>query len=65
MLSSPYGPLLRNLLVVLNPQNRFSYDTEVVDVVMTMKANSALISSGWTVTGFVVMVGCNQQQHYK
>jgi ABC-type multidrug transport system fused ATPase/permease subunit len=35
--------------------NRFSYDTEVVDVTMTIKASAALISFGWFATGVIVM----------
>jgi ABC-type multidrug transport system fused ATPase/permease subunit len=35
--------------------NRFSYDADVVDINMTMKANTALISVGWVVTGISVM----------
>jgi ABC-type multidrug transport system fused ATPase/permease subunit len=40
--------------------NRFSYDTEVVDVTMTMKAAAALISVGWFLTGVAVMTAISK-----
>lgn len=34
--------------------NRLSFDTEVLDIVMTQKATVSLVAMGWTVTGFVI-----------
>ncbi|KAH8062179.1 ATPase [Aureococcus anophagefferens] len=37
--------------------NRFTYDTEQIDVVLTQKAVMAMISMGWAITGVVLMMG--------
>lgn len=48
--STPIGRLL----------HRLSYDTEVVDIILTQKATSVLVSTGWCLAGFTVMISISQ-----
>jgi ABC-type bacteriocin/lantibiotic exporter with double-glycine peptidase domain len=48
--STPVGRLL----------HRLSYDTEVVDIVLTQKATNVLVSSGWGIAGIAVMTAISQ-----